>query len=649
MTGRVRFCVLGRLTVEGDSGGQQGPGGRRGELVFAYLAVEHRRLVTRDELADALWPDLLPDTWAAALRGVVSDVRRYLDGAGLDGGSVLERSQRGYRFRLPGDAVLDVDEAEAAAEEARALLDADPPRAADRARRAAELAGLPFLPEHEGAWVDGVRRRIGSLHVAALELEARALARAGDHRGAADAAERLVLADPFAEPAHQLRIGLLTAAGDRAGALRAYDECRRVLAEELGVAPSAATEAARRHAFEQPAPAPAPTAPYAGWSVLVVEDHDFQRRTAVALLRSLGMEAVTEASDGAEALTLLGTSAPPDVIVCDVDMPGMDGVEFLRHVAARRLSSAVVIVSGIERSVLDGVGAVTEGHGLQVLGVVEKPLTARVLAGLFDRYRPARSTAGDGPVDAGAGEVVEALEGGGVRFTFAPIVDLAEGRVGGAAAGAVWRDPVRGAVPAARFLPVLDAAGRSAAFTGHLVERACAELVELAADKRDVRLWLPLADGELADPALADRVVAPLRHQDLDPSAIVWVAGVGAVRRRRPDEMGSLIRLRLKGFGLALGGLGDQPDLPPVAARLPITALRFERPPGGAPDALERALDLARRLGVRAVVPGGLTAEDFDLLVSLGCPLAEGLPGHEAPVGAVAAMAATWEPPPRRP
>ena len=76
------------------------------------------------------------------------------------------------------------------------------------------------------------------------------------------------------------------------------------------------------------------------------------------------------------------------MIVCDLEMPGMDGVEFIRRVAERGLASAVVIASGLDRRVLSAVQSVSEGYGLQVLGAVEKPLTARRLGELLAAYRP---------------------------------------------------------------------------------------------------------------------------------------------------------------------------------------------------------------------------------------------------------------------
>jgi DNA-binding SARP family transcriptional activator len=127
---RSRITVLGRLSIDGASiAGLAALHGRRSELVFAYLAVEHQRTVSREELADALWPGMLPDSWAAALRGVVTDVRRFLDAAGLDSGEFLGSARGGYRLLLPDDMIVDVQEARDAVASARAQMDAGDPRA----------------------------------------------------------------------------------------------------------------------------------------------------------------------------------------------------------------------------------------------------------------------------------------------------------------------------------------------------------------------------------------------------------------------------------------------------------------------------------------------------------------------------------------
>jgi CheY-like chemotaxis protein len=74
-----------------------------------------------------------------------------------------------------------------------------------------------------------------------------------------------------------------------------------------------------------------------GLRFLVVEDHGFQRWLVANMLEGLGAECVISAGDGQAALELLSGREPPiDVIVTDLDMPGMDGMEFIRHLGTSR-------------------------------------------------------------------------------------------------------------------------------------------------------------------------------------------------------------------------------------------------------------------------------------------------------------------------
>ncbi|MFJ2388675.1 response regulator [Pseudomonas koreensis] len=68
--------------------------------------------------------------------------------------------------------------------------------------------------------------------------------------------------------------------------------------------------------------------------VLVLEDHTFQRSVAVSMLKHLGCSEVLEAVDGAQALALLETSGPIDIALCDLQMEGMDGLEFIQRIGA---------------------------------------------------------------------------------------------------------------------------------------------------------------------------------------------------------------------------------------------------------------------------------------------------------------------------
>lgn len=642
----TRIILLGRIAIEG--GGAESAAaalaGRRSEIVFAYLAVAHGRSVSRDELADALWPELLPDTWNAALRGVLSDVRRFLERAGLSPAQTLVTEQGRLRLQLPPGTVVDIDEAHAALADARERAgDGDHAGAARSAGRAAEAAALPFLSFHGEGWAGDVRADLDRLHIDGLALQAESLAQAGDPRAALAAADRLVRADPFLEAAHRLRISLLGATGDRAGALKAYERCKTVLAAELGIAPSPETEAALRAAVQgtqtprgsepagPPAPAWAAASRHGNLSVLVVEDHDFQRRTTLALLRGLGVEQLTEASDGTAALALLDHATPPDVIVCDVDMPGMDGVEFIRNVGERQLASAVIFASGLDERVLQTVRAASEGYGLQVLGAVGKPLTAAALERLLTAYRPASSTTERaGRPEAAIAALSASLAAGTLEVRMEPVVDLGAGRVTG------FRVLVPGPF-ADDLAAAADAAGLGRPLAQWLVGRAATAGFGLGLDA-----FVELSPGLLRDVGLADGLAA------ISSERIVLVADAAALTAQSSAAMLDVIaRLRVKGFGLCVDGFreGALERLPLTQVQLP-AALVATAARSGDVSPLQPAVDASRRFGV-PLLGHCATSGEFDVLLQLGCSLAHGPYLAEAvDAGELAQIARGWTAPP---
>lgn len=130
--------------------------------------------------------------------------------------------------------------------------------------------------------------------------------------------------------------------------------------------------------------------------VLVVEDHEFQRTMLEQTLRSLGVEQVICATNGAEALRLLSGSPPVDIVVTDVVMPDMDGIELIPRLRKVAGNVSLVFVSS-EEWTLDVSSEIAKGHGLTVLGALGKPITPQKLQPLLDAYLAGRAGAGRQP------------------------------------------------------------------------------------------------------------------------------------------------------------------------------------------------------------------------------------------------------------
>jgi DNA-binding SARP family transcriptional activator len=243
----MRIQLTGRITVESAAGTVVGDRllyGRQAPLIFAMLVVERDRPISRDELAEELWPHMRPRSWEPALRGVVSKVRTFLTVAGLPDNAVASRGFGGYQLHLPPDVVVDVESARSAVENAdQVLREGNPTQAIALAEYARKVVVRTFFPNEKGWWVDRVRDGLGKVLLWALCVLGEGYAQRGQYQFAMRAVEDAIALEPFRERTHQLLIQVHAAAGNPAEALRAYDRCRRLLADELGVVPTAETAA----------------------------------------------------------------------------------------------------------------------------------------------------------------------------------------------------------------------------------------------------------------------------------------------------------------------------------------------------------------------------------------------------------------------
>jgi YVTN family beta-propeller protein len=212
--------------------------------VFAYLAAQRGRPVPRDELAEVLWGEQLPATWEKALRVLMTKLRALLEECGIDGSTALTSAFGCYKLTLPAGAWIDVDAAVEAVEQAEVALAAgELGEAQAQATVAAALARRSFLPGEEGAWVEERRRDLRDVLVRALECLRDASLAGGEPAEAARYADEVTALEPFRESGHRRLMEAHIAAGNPAEALRAYERCRRFLADELGAYPSPETEA----------------------------------------------------------------------------------------------------------------------------------------------------------------------------------------------------------------------------------------------------------------------------------------------------------------------------------------------------------------------------------------------------------------------
>ena len=123
-------------------------------------------------------------------------------------------------------------------------------------------------------------------------------------------------------------------------------------------------------------------------STLIVDNNPIEREHAAALCRELGIVTVHVASNACEALSLLAAlNPPPDFLILDLEMlPTMDGTQLLEQLQKHSITMPVIVVSARDRALIDFVGEMAGVLGLDVIGVLQKPLTVGVLRQSLRRF-----------------------------------------------------------------------------------------------------------------------------------------------------------------------------------------------------------------------------------------------------------------------
>jgi DNA-binding SARP family transcriptional activator len=237
----IQLC--GRLAVDldGDRIETKLPG-RQGRLLFAYLALNRGRAVGRSELVDAVWPEELPRDPSDALASLLSKLRALLGNERLQGRSDVQ-------LVLAADARIDVERALATVHEAEsACSQQDWPRAWAASLSAQLVAKRRLLGGYEAPWIDEWRAMLDDVLARSLECYGNACLGLGgaELAGAERAARQLVRVAPLRESGTELLMRTLERRGNVAEALLAYESLRRLLRDELGLAPAEPLQAAYR-------------------------------------------------------------------------------------------------------------------------------------------------------------------------------------------------------------------------------------------------------------------------------------------------------------------------------------------------------------------------------------------------------------------
>lgn len=366
-------------------------------------------------------------------------------------------------------------------------------------------------------------------------------------------------------------------------------------------------------------------------SVLIVEDHPFQQRYVQNLFSELGNFYVECAQDGAQALACL-RKRHFDVVLTDLLMPSMDGVQFIKGLATLNTRPALAIMSAASRRMLMAASLVARNLQINVIGLISKPVRAADLRQLIDQFM-ALQRATPSPTVPGINRdaVLEALDSRALQAWFQPKKNLVNGRIVAAEALARWVHPEHGVLLPGVFLPAINTFNLQEPLLWLMLEQAITAQAQWRKQGYDIPVSINLPTHLLNSDDLPDRIYAfVLSHQGV-PAALCFELMECSKPQHISNYYAGACRLRIKGFGLSQDDFGKGYSSYINLVSTPFTELKIDRElVQGCNDneelaqALISIVGLGRQLGLTVVAEGVETAQELALLRRINCTQVQG-------------------------
>jgi EAL domain-containing protein (putative c-di-GMP-specific phosphodiesterase class I) len=381
-------------------------------------------------------------------------------------------------------------------------------------------------------------------------------------------------------------------------------------------------------------------------NIILVDDDEFLVELMTVSLGRLGLQNVETTTCGADLVSMLEAGKSFDVILIDLNMPGMDGIELMRHLAYRRYSGGIIILTGEHPKILQTANSLARAHKLRLLGFLQKPFEQQDVVNLLNNFASVNDNAETTTPDpvVSALELHEGIEKGQIIPFFQPRVEISTHKIVGIEALARWQHPNKGLIMPNTFIPLAEENGMIAELGNAMLDCSIKQGAVWLADGLELKLAINVTAIEMEDISFPDRLTSLAKTHGFPLTYLVLELTESHLMENMHLTLDTLIRLRLKNVTLSVDDFGTGYSNLGKIKRAPFSELKIDRSfiQEGVKDEegrviLEASILMGKKLGLTVVTEGIETFEEWDMASALGADEVQGflvakpMPAKEVP------------------
>jgi EAL domain-containing protein (putative c-di-GMP-specific phosphodiesterase class I)/FixJ family two-component response regulator len=367
-------------------------------------------------------------------------------------------------------------------------------------------------------------------------------------------------------------------------------------------------------------------------NILVLDDEAFMLKLLERMLVNLGYNNIVTCDNSVKALNYIcEKNTQPDLILCDLMMPEMDGIEIVNHLIENCYTGNLILVSGIEERIMLTVEKLAHTNNIRILGSLHKPFTTDCLSVLLDKVTPHKESMRKNKKIYSVDEVRNGIKNNELINHYQPQINISSGKVVGVESLVRWQHPIDGMVYPDQFIGIAEENNLIDDLTKVVMVNAFKQTKCWNDDRINIRVAVNISMDNLKSLDFPDLVADIALSTGISAHDIILEVTESRLMADPRASLGILTRLCLKGFSLSIDDFGTGHSSFTQLHNIPFNELKVDQSfvhgagTNNTTMAIYNAsLSLARQLNMEVVAEGIEDKNDWNFVKSSSCQIAQG-------------------------